>query len=452
MKKIEEKILADIEKHHMICDGDTVVVAVSGGADSMCLLHFFNKFSSKLNINVICAHVNHGIRGAEADSDEAFVREFCEKNGIKSVFAHFDVPGISESTKESLEQCGRRLRYDFFSQVCHDGKIATAHNLNDSVETFLFNFSRGTGLKGLTGIPPVRNNIIRPLSSCTRDEIEEYLNAENISFVTDSTNLSDDYSRNKIRHNIVPVLKELNNGFFSVFTNCVSTLTDTEDYLAKQTKSAFERVFFEDKFSVEGILSYDKVIQDRVIIKIAEYFGAKDVSFNHVEIIKSFLLGSGAVMLPGGVTLASDGKKLYKQEKPLPDVEIHESYNEEINSYSFPGCKLIVEFIDKEDVKHYNIEKLCSSGYADADKLKNSVFRTRRNGDRFRFSCAEHSKSLKNLFKEKNITPADRYGIPMLADENNILWINGVGVSEYASIDENTENIVRIYVSESCPD
>lgn len=445
MKKIEDKILSVIEKHRMICDCDTVVVAVSGGADSMCLLHFFNKFLSNKNLNIICAHVNHGIRGAEADRDEAFVREFCEKNNINSVFAHFNVPETAKKTGESEEQCGRRLRYEFFSSVCPNAKIATAHNMNDSVETFLFNFARGTGLKGLTGIPPVRDNIIRPLSECTREEIEQYLSDEGISYVTDSTNLSDEYSRNKIRHNIVPVLEELNQGFYSVFSGCVSTLTDSENYIAEKTQQAFIKVKTDEGFSVSEILCLDKVIQDRVIIKIAEFFGSFDISFRHVEIIKSFLSSGGVLMLPGEITVASDGKKLYKSEKNLPDIYIFEPYFAEKSEYEFLCCKLIVEAVDKKDANYYNIKKLHSEGYADADKLTGAVFRSRKEGDRFKFPNADHSKSLKNLFKEKNILPSDRRGVPMLADDEHILWINGVGISEYAAIDENTKKIVRIF-------
>ena len=444
MKKIEDKILSVIDKHRMVSDGDTVIVAVSGGADSMCLLHFFNKFSSKWKLNIICAHVNHGIRGAEADSDEEFVRQYCKKNNIKTAFAHYNVPEIAKNTGESEEQCGRRLRYEFFSSLSENAKIVTAHNLNDSAETFLFNFARGTGLRGLTGIPPVRDNIIRPLSECTRKEIEQYLSEEGIVFVTDSTNLCDEYSRNKIRHNILPVLTDINNGFFSVFTGCLSALTDAENYISEKVQNAFDDIISDDTFAVESVLILDKVIQDRLLIKIAEYFGAADVSFRHVEIIRGFLKNGGAVVLPGKITVASDGKKIYKPTEMLPEISISEVFSEDKSEYIFPGCALIIENVDKKAVNNYNRKKLSSEGYADAEKLSGAVFRSRKEGDRFRFPGAEHSKSLKNLFREKNISPLDRWGVPMLADDENILWIKDVGVSEYAAVNESTKSIVRI--------
>lgn len=444
MKTIEDKILSVIDKHRMLSCGDTVVVAVSGGADSMCLLHFFNKISSRMQLNIICAHVNHSIRGTEADSDEEFVRSFCNKNNIRAVFARYNVPELAKENGESEEQCGRRLRYAFFSSVAENAKIATAHNLNDSAETFLFNFTRGTGLKGLTGIPAVRDNIIRPLCECTREEIERYLNDEGIAYVTDSTNLSDEYSRNKIRHNVLPVLNEINPGFFSVFANCISVLSDSEKYIEEKTEEAFIKTKKYTKFSVDDIIQLDNVIRDRLIIKIAEHFGASDVSFRHVEIISSFLSAGGALMLSEDVTIVSDGKYLYKTEKKLPEVCINEKFDMSRTVYDFPGCTLTVETVDKNIIKNYNISQLCLSGYADSDKLVNSFFRTRKSGDRFRYANAEHSKSLKNLFKEKGISISDRWGIPMLADDEHIFWIDGVGVSAYAAVNKKTENIVRI--------
>ena len=444
MKKSEEKILSIIDKYNMVSPGDTVVVAVSGGADSMCLLHFFNKFSIKLKLNIICAHVNHGIRGKEAERDEEFVRQYCEKNGIKAVFAHFNVPEIAKENGESEEQCGRRLRYEFFNSIGENVKIATAHNLNDSAETFIFNFARGTGLKGLTGIPFVRDNIIRPLSVCTREEIEQYLLEENVSFVTDSTNLSDEYSRNKIRHNILPLLTHINKGFLSVFSGCVSSLTDAENYLSSVTKKVFDATKENETFSVEKILSLDKAIQDRLLIAIAEYFGAYDISFRHIEIIRAFLKKGGALMLPGKVVVASDGRRVYKQSEKLPELNLYRKYDEDTTEYVFEGGIIVVEKI-KSDMLPDGTKKLSLYGYADAEKIESAVFRSRKEGDRFRYPFADHSKSLKNLYKEKGITHHDRWGIPLLADDKNVLWINGVGVSEYAAVKEDTEKIVKIY-------
>ena len=447
MTKANEKIKSVIEKHRMISQGDTVIVAVSGGADSMCLLHFFNSISSEKQLNIICAHVNHGIRGDEAIRDENFVRSFCEQNLIRFECANFDVPFLASQSGESEEQCGRRLRYEFFASLSDNAKIATAHNLNDCAETFIFNLARGTGLKGLTGIPAVRDNIIRPLIECTREEIEEYLSFFNITYVTDSTNLNDDYSRNRIRHNIIPVLKDINPSFFSVFENCISVLSETEKYISDKTEKAFLEAECNGKFGVSYILSLENIIKNRLLKRIAESYGAYDVSAKHIELLSEILLKKGAVMLHGEITIASDGDYLFRTEEKKEDILINEAYSPEKKHYVFPGCIIDITPVDKNEINNYNSKRLSALGYADAEKIENSVFRSRCDGDRFRYPHSEHSKSLKNLFKEKGITNDDRWGVPFLADKENILWINGIGVSEYAAITAESRRFVKIVVT-----
>lgn len=444
MKRPEDKILSVMQKHCMITVGDTVVVGVSGGADSMCLLSFFNTISSEYRLNIICAHVNHGIRGKEADRDEEFVRSFCRENNIRFECAHYDIPAISQQTGESEEQCGRRLRYEFFSSFGSDVKIATAHNLNDCEETFLFNLARGTGLRGLTGIPPVRSNIIRPLIECTREEIEAYLQEKGLSFVTDSTNLSDDYSRNRLRHNVLPLFSDINPSFHSAFANCISALSETDSFISEEVRKAFENARTDERFLISYILSLHDAVRSRLLIEIASYYGAYDVSARHVSLIDGVMRNGGAVMLCGGISLASDGTYIYKASSVPDEIQINIPYDEKCEKYSFPGGTVSVVRVDKNEIKGYNIKKFSENGIADADKIRGAVFRSRLEGDRFRFPRREHSKSLKNLFKENNITPEDRYGVPFLADDEHILWIHGAGVSQYAIPDDGTHEFVKI--------
>ena len=246
----------------------------------------------------------------------------------------------------------------------------------------------------------------------------------------------------------MPVLNELNPSFSSVFSGCLSVLRDSEAYLQKVTDEQYSRIENHKTFSVRDIIALDKVIRDRLIIKICESFGGKDIGFKHVDIINSFLEKGGAVMLHGGITVASDGEQLYRATAKLPDVEIFEPIIKDKTEYCFISCKLTLASVDKSEISNYNIKKLSAMGYADGDKLKNAVFRSRNNGDRFRFPYAQHSKSLKNLYKEKNITPEARYGIPMLADGENILWLCGVGVSDYAKVTDDTKKIVKISISD----
>ncbi len=448
MKMLESKILNTIKKYDMLSDCSSLIVAVSGGADSMCLIHFFNKFSSYLNLNnLICAHVNHGIRGAEADRDEEFVREYCSANDIRFASVHYDVPSLAHQNGESVEQCGRRLRYEFFNSLADNCRIATAHNLNDSAETFLFNLARGTGLKGLTGIPVSRDNIIRPLCECTREEIEKYLFEENVSFVTDSTNNCDDYSRNKIRHNVLPVLSEINSSFFNVFLGCINTLSETECYLSNETEKAFVKAKRDENFLISEIVCLDNVLRSRLLMKIAEYFGGTDIEKKHIELLTKIMTEKGAVMLHNMVKIVSDGRYLFRETELKPEDRICIPYSEEKDEYIFDYCRINLIQCDIDIVGKYNSKELSSLGYIDADKIGCAFFRSREEGDRFRYPFAEHSKSLKNLYKEKKISKEYRYGIPLLANENGIIWIDGVGVSDIGYVDENSNNILRILIT-----
>lgn len=448
MKSIESKIFTTLQNYSMLGKGNDVILAVSGGADSMCLLHFFSKFSDKLKISkLICAHVNHGIRGKEADRDEEFVRSFCELHNIEFAVKRCDIPAVAEITGESIELCARRIRYEFFSTLSNDAVIATAHNLNDSAETFILNLVRGTALKGLTGIPPVRDNIIRPLSACTREEIETYLSEEGIDFVTDSTNCSDEYTRNRIRHNVIPVLCEMNPSFFRTFLSCIDTLSDTEKFLDSVTDSVFNEAKTGDKFSSEALMDCDEVIRRRVFVKIAEYYGVEDIEKKHILLLSDILDKKGAVMLHNRLKLASDGKYIYLENEKLPADDICSPILSGISIYEFNHC--IIEFVPASysEIEGLSVRKAASMGYIRASALENAVFRSRKNGDRFMFPSAEHSKSLKNLFKENNISVADRNGIPFIADDKNILWIDKIGVSDFACIKDNTEDIYKIKVS-----
>ena len=448
MKSIESKIFTTILNFSMLDKGRDVILAVSGGADSMCLLHFFNKFSEQLKINrLICAHVNHGIRGIEADTDEEFVRDFCKLHNIEFAVKRCNIPAMAQLSGESIELCARRVRYEFFASLSKDAVVATAHNLNDSAETFIFNLSRGTALRGLTGIPAVRDNIIRPLSECTREEIEAYLAEEGISFVTDSTNCSDDYSRNRIRHNVIPVLCELNPSFFRTFLSCINTLSDTEKYLDAVADKVFNEAKNGDKFSAEALNNCDEVVRHRVFVKIAEYYGAEDIEKKHITLLADILNKKGAVMLHNCLKLASDGKYIYLEAESPAEEEIYTPLVNGTGIYEFSNCK--IEFVPaaQSEIEGLSLRKAASMGYIRASALRNAVFRSRKNGDRFTFPSAEHSKSLKNLFKENNISASERNGIPFLADNENILWIDKIGVSDYACVKDNSEDIYKIKVS-----
>lgn len=214
----------------MLSYGDKIVVGLSGGADSVCLTHALVSLRDSLSLEVEAVHVNHGIRGEEALRDEKFCSDFCKSLGIKLTVFRFDIPLECKKTGESEEECGRRKRYECFKNTAgENAKIATAHNLNDSAETVLLNIVRGTGCKGLCGIPPIRGNIIRPLIMTSRDDIELYCKENSLDFVTDSTNLQNEYKRNVIRNVVFPTLQKMNPSVLSAFSRLTENATDDEN-------------------------------------------------------------------------------------------------------------------------------------------------------------------------------------------------------------------------------
>lgn len=280
---LKEKARGLIERYDMLQSGDSVVVGLSGGADSTALLYLLNDLKTEYNLTITAAHVNHGIRGAEADRDEQFCKDLCNKLGITIYAFHINIPDLAKERGVSEEVAGRDARYEFFTGLAgENGKIATAHNAQDSVETLMLNLCRGTGLRGLTGIPPVRTVtrpagchgdesevlVIRPLLECTREDIEGYLAKKGQDFVTDSTNLEDDYTRNRVRHNIIPELLNVNENAIGNITRCLDTIRDDSAFLERACDDLLAAARDGDKYDVETLQAADKAILTRAISRL----------------------------------------------------------------------------------------------------------------------------------------------------------------------------------------
>ncbi|MBR2876507.1 MAG: tRNA lysidine(34) synthetase TilS, partial [Clostridia bacterium] len=241
---INKKAKKAIEKYGMLKNGSKIIVGLSGGADSVCLLHFLHSVKDEYNLTICAAHVNHGIRGEEAVSDSEFAREMANSLNIEFKLSEVDCIEEAELHNETVEEAGRRLRYEFFDSLRtqESDVIATAHNCNDNAETVIFNVSRGSALNGAKGIPPKRDDrIIRPLIFCTRAEIEGYCEENNLSYVTDSTNLSDDYTRNRIRHIIIPELEKINPQAVTAFSRFTEGVRSDCDYLDSVALEAYTK-------------------------------------------------------------------------------------------------------------------------------------------------------------------------------------------------------------------
>ncbi|MBR6479307.1 MAG: tRNA lysidine(34) synthetase TilS [Clostridia bacterium] len=323
-----EKVRGVVSRCEMLEDGDTVIVGLSGGADSTALLRVLCELKTEYNLNLIAAHVNHGIRGAEADRDEAFCKELCKKLGVQIYAFHIDIPELAKERGVSLEVAGRDARYEFFTGLAGEkGKIATAHNAQDTAETLLLNLCRGTGLKGLTGIPPVRfvehkagcrsdetvsTMVIRPLIECTREEIEAYLESLGQDYVTDSTNLEDDYTRNRIRHNVIPELVAVNENAMGNITRCISTLKDDSDFLEALAEELVSSSNRGDGLDTDALLAAPKPVLSRAVSRLAyDVCGRYPEKVHILKAMDMMKIGrTDQVQIPGGAYIRVEKGRL----------------------------------------------------------------------------------------------------------------------------------------------
>lgn len=433
---MNKKVLNTIKEYQMIKPNDRVLIALSGGADSMALAHFLNSEKNVLSIEIFAVHVNHCLRGEEADRDEAFVRQWCEKNSIPCFVKKVDIRTLAKQRNESEELCARNERYRIFSSFGNDIKIATAHNFNDCIETALFNITRGTSPDGVNGIPPVRDNIIRPLISCTRAEIEEYCNSNCIEYVTDSTNLTDDYSRNIIRNNVIPQLKRINSSLENNFKRFFEQTARDADFINNCVDEVYKKCVKDDYVLIDEIMQYHSALRTRVYHRfVKEKF---DISLEniHIAMIDDALKNQSKVMIKNNLTVSClKGKAFFciAEKKSGASVSI-------VN-------KLAIDY--EEFVKNYLTYKNCFDFFADYDKIKGEVFlRNRLPGDKIKPMGRNCTKTLKKLLNELAVPENKRDSIPLLCDEAGILAVVGYALSERIKITSQTKKVLLIKMEE----
>ncbi|MBQ3161581.1 MAG: tRNA lysidine(34) synthetase TilS [Oscillospiraceae bacterium] len=425
-----------IQKHNMLHAGDCVCAALSGGADSVALLLVLYELSSELNFSLSAVHVNHLLRGDESDRDEQFCRDLCGRLGVPLQIFREDAAAFSHSLGESVETGARELRYRIFDSLDAD-KIATAHNLNDNAETLLFRLARGTGLHGLSGIPSVRGKIIRPLIECTRDGIEAYLAEKNQTFVTDSTNLSDDYARNKIRHHVIPEMQAVHGAFPACVTRMTAGFAEDEDFLTAEA----------EKCEKESLFTLHPAIRKRVIINQLKSHNLK-VSTEKIEEIQSaLLLHNSRVSLGNGFFAAFDKgvMRVYReQQEDVPDAVIADFDTE----YPFNGDRIVKisvqsgEILPETDI----VNKNSTIYYADYDTIQGDiVLRNRLRNDVIKTVNSACTKELRKILQQK-LPPEKRKISAVLQDENGIIWAEHAGTADRVKPDENTENYLIIEI------
>ena len=441
---IKQKVKSALTDYSMLHNAEKVVVGFSGGADSVCLLHTLNSLKDEYGFNLVAAHVNHGLRGDEALRDAEFSRHFCVNNSIEFRLLNIDCKAEAQITGESVEECGRRLRYSFFESLCDDyTKVATAHNSNDNAETVIFNIIRGASVNGGGGIPPVRDKIIRPLLYCSRQEIEGYCEENNLSFVTDSSNLTDDYSRNKIRHLVIPVLEEINSSAVNNINNFSKNAREVSKYVLNQSKCVLATAKISDnRYNADYLLNQGEVVCKECIVNAFALFSDKKLDNKKIEAIYSLLKNGGRSQLYG--SCYAEVVKGVMRFFNAPDTVICEEIFVDSFPFTYKNSFFTVE-IEKYTNSSKKINKFVLDNLIDCDKIVGKIcFRTRKSGDAIKLPRRGVTKSLKKLYSENNFPVELREQIPVLADDNGIVWVYSVGVCERCKVDNSSVNIAYV--------
>ena len=451
------KVVETIKKFNMLNNGENIVVGLSGGADSCALTHILARLSEKMDLHITAVHINHGIRGEEAERDERSAEEFCRRLNIEFIAYHCDIP--SEAAKRGIgeEEAGRLVRYEKFYETAekkNGAKTAVAHNMNDKAETLIMNLCRGAGMKGLAGIKPVSGSIIRPLIFCTRDEIEKYCDDNNIEYCTDSTNLQNEYTRNKIRNILLPWLSEnINPAAAMNMANASELLREEEEYLESKAEDRYKK-FLKDSgdgfvsLNVDGLASEHSVIRRRVLRIALRSLrpDMRDFGRKHTESAEDILMGDTGrrISLPGGITVSKGYgliNILYDREKQgafCYDIEPGKKYFiKETESY------VLLSLNEEKNIK--NAVNICTKKI-DYDKIKDKIqLRTRQTGDFI--SIKNGRKKIKDIFIDDKIPSDKRDSYPLLVCGKSVIIVGDrLGTDYY--VGQDTKNILYIYIWE----
>ena len=425
-----------VSNHFPFLQGKKLLLAVSGGLDSMVLVHLFQQ----LNYEIVVLHCNFQLRGLESFEDQQFIQEYSNTNAIPFVFTQFDTEAFAADFKVSIQVAARELRYSWFYEQLAIQKgdfILTAHHADDNLETFLINLSRGTGLEGLTGIPAQNEKVIRPLLSFSRQQIEEYASVNKLKWREDSSNASDKYLRNKIRHHLVPLLKELNPNFISSFEKTQSFLSEAQELVDDAAIMVYQQVARE-----EGEDIYFDLVRLLQLPNYSSYLyqWLKEFGFTAWDDIYELVTSqSGKQVLAPYFRLIKDRDCLILS--PLPSQENQQEFEIESleSKVKFP-LNLDFSTVSKIGVASN------STIFVDQDKLVFPLtLRHWNEGDVFQpFGMEGKSKKVSKLFKDEKLSLIDKEKIWLLCSNNQVVWVVGIRQDERFKIDPNSKKLLKI--------
>lgn len=464
----------------LLAHGDRIAVALSGGADSVCLLLCLLEIAEKFALSLSAIHCNHHLRD-ESDDDMRFCEGLCARVGVPLIVEHFDVREYAREHGMSIEEAARDMRYAAFlrhfpaaksldnGQAKMDNyvfitgqetiaeespiswKIATAHTLSDNMETVLLNLIRGTALTGLCGIPTQRSNIIRPLLEATRTEVEAFLHEHGQGFVIDKSNLSTEYTRNKIRLEILPKMTEINPALATNFGNTIQALKKDRNFLETITKEAYDRCIVRGRLEVSSFCGEDVAIRARVVARFLGENGFSPDARRIAEVMDVAQKGAGKINLSRNVYLCCKlGIITINAIQQVAEFSAPMVFGEQ----NFLGRKLTIRLLGREKCKDgenvhtkFAIDSEISlKSLLDYDKIKgNVVARNKRNADSIRFTGRGFTTKLKKLFSEY-VAPEDRGRVLLLCDDDGVIYVEGFGVSERVATSETTLQVLEVSI------
>ncbi len=457
---MREKVISTIEKYGMIEKGDGIVVGLSGGPDSTCLIHVLSTIKELYDLRIYAVHLNHMIRDEEALRDEQYSKNLANTLDIPFFSKQIPIENYAKDKRISTEEAGRLLRYDFFDEIARKTgakKIALAHNMNDQAETMLMHFIRGSGLSGISGIKPVRaGKYIRPIIACSRMEIEEYCSINNLNPVIDSTNKENIYTRNRVRLELIPYIqKYFNPNLVESLYKVSDIIRDEDEYLHSRTFIELDRIKTEDGVDINSFNLLHISLRRRMIrVMIEGVKGNLDgIESKHItdciEFIEKKRTGK-TIALPEGIECIIQ-YEVFKISK-----------KEEINDFEYslkiPGsiyinesdCVVNIKIIKKNELYFIDSEFI---KYFDYDKMKGDMTaRNKRDGDFIYPKGMKGRKKIKNIFIDKKIPREVREKTLLIALESEVVWIFGLRDSRKYKVDENTKYVIEIEVKRGAKD
>ncbi len=447
-----KKIKKNISENSIIDEKDRILVGLSGGPDSTFLLYILHNY---FNNQLIIAHINHKLRGADSNLDEKFVRTISQKLKIPLYVIREDVKKLSNENKKSIEEVGREVRFSFFDKILkveNFNKIALGHNLDDNVETILINFIKGSGTKGLIGIPEKRDNIIHPIINIKKEEILKFLEENKIEYRVDKTNFEIDFLRNKVRNYLLPIIeKEFNKNFKEKILSLSNILKVEDRFLDNLVENIKNDLMeFEDDFIKIDNKKFQKLdlsLKRRLIRKAIDYFNRdlREYPLEHIDKVISLenKKTGKEIELPFNLIAVKDKNKIIIEKK---GVEIPNFYIEipDIGLYELAGMKIELTLVEKIS----KVKDIFTS-FFDYDKIEFPIkFRKPKFGEKFKPLGLKNEKKIQDFFVDNGIPKSVRWNLPILLDKkDNILWIVGVRISDDYKVTNLTKRVICIKIT-----